>query len=86
MTLGMPAWLGTVSALAEFLGGFCILLGLFSRIFGLLNVVTMIVGIARVTWPDYGASKYPLTIGALALIVVAFGAGPWSLDRRFGLE
>lgn len=86
MTLGMPAWLGTLSALAEFLGGFCILLGLFTRILGLLNVVTMIVGIAKVTWPDYGASKYPLTIAALALVVAAFGAGPWSLDRRLGLE
>ena len=86
MTLGMPAWLGTVSALVEFLGGFCILLGLLTRVFGILNVVTMIVGIARVTWPDYGASKYPLTIGALALLAVAFGAGALSLDRRFGLE
>lgn len=86
MTIGMPAWLGTIAALSEFLGGFCILLGLFTRIFGALNVITMLVGIAKVTWPAYDASKYPLTIAALALIATAYGAGMLSLDRRLGLE
>ncbi len=86
MTIGMPAWLGTIAALSEFLGGFCILLGLFTRIFGALNTIIMLVGIAKVTWPSYDASKYPLVICALALIATAYGAGMLSLDRRLGLE
>ena len=86
MTLGLPAWLGTVSALVEFVGGTCILLGLFTRVFGLLNALNMVVAIAKVTLHSYGASKYPLTIGALSLVAAAFGAGMLSLDRRFGLE
>ncbi|WP_047487853.1 DoxX family protein [Terriglobus sp. TAA 43] len=86
MTLGMPAWLGTVSALSEFLGGFCILLGLLTRLFGALTTITLIVGIAKVTYPAYDASKYPLAVGVLALIATAFGAGMLSLDRRLGLE
>jgi putative oxidoreductase len=86
MTLGMPAWLGTIAALAEFFGGICILLGLLTRIFGGLIFVTMLVGIWKVTWPDYGASKYPLAIAALALIALAFGAGTMSADKRLGLE
>src|SRR6187402_2767715 len=67
LTLGMPAWLGTISALGEFFGG--------------LNTITLLVGIAKVTFHSYGASKYPLTCMALAFIALAFGAGPISLDR-----
>jgi len=86
LTLGMPAWLGTISALGEFVGGLCLLAGLFTRFFGGLNTITLLVGIAKVTFHSYGASKYPLTCMALAFIALAFGAGPISLDRRLGWE
>jgi len=86
MSLGMPAWLGTIAALVELFGGIAILLGLLTRIFASLVTITMIIAIAKVTWPAYDASKYPLAIGALALVVAAFGAGAFSLDRRIGVE
>lgn len=86
LKLGMPAWLGTVAALTEFFGGFLLLLGLFTRIIGGLATVILLVGIVKVTWPHYDASKYPLAVGILALIALAFGSGALSLDRRFGLE
>jgi putative oxidoreductase len=84
--LGMPAWLGTVAALVEFLGGFAILAGLFTRVFGVLLTLTLIVAIAKVTYPAYDASKYPLAIGMLALVAVAFGPGALALDNRLGIE
>jgi putative oxidoreductase len=86
MTLGMPAWLGTLSGLIEFFGGFAMLFGFLTRIFGALLTITLLVAIWKVTWPDYGASKYPLTIGILSLIAMAFGSGALSLDRRMGIE
>ncbi len=86
LTLGMPAWLGTLAALLEFFGSFAILTGLFTRIFGGFLTVILLVGIWKVTWPDYGASKYPLTIATFALVAMAFGPGAASLDRRLGIE
>jgi putative oxidoreductase len=86
LTLGMPAWLGTISALGEFVGGLCLIAGLFTRFFGGLNTIILIVAIAKVTFPSYGASKYPLTCMALAFVAMAFGAGSVSLDQRLGWE
>ncbi len=86
LSLGMPAWLGTIAALVEFFGGFALILGLLTRVTGALVVVILIVGIAKVTWPAYDASKYPMAVGTLALIACAFGPGAFALDRRVGIE
>jgi putative oxidoreductase len=86
LSLGMPAWLGTVSALIEFTSGFALILGLFTRAYGGMLTIILLVGLWKVTWPHYDASKYPLAIASLALIALAFGAGPFSLDRRMGIE
>jgi len=86
VSIGMPAWLGTLAALIEFFGGIALLLGLLTRITGFLMTIILLVGIWKVTFPAYDASKYPLAIAGLALTAMAFGAGALSLDKRLGLE
>jgi putative oxidoreductase len=86
LRLGMPAWLGTISALGEFLGGFCLIAGLFTRFFGGLNTLTLLVAVIKVTLHSYEASKYPLACLALAFVAMTFGAGSISLDDRLGWE
>lgn len=84
--LGMPAWLGTVSALTEFAGGFCLLLGFLTRLFALLVAINMLVAIAKVNiHHGYTGSQYSIALTAIALMLLFFGAGALALDRRIGL-
>jgi putative oxidoreductase len=83
--LGLPAWLGYVSALTEFVGGFCLILGLFTRLFAGLVAINMLVAIFAMTiHRGYGASELPLAMLAIALMLLFSGAGKAALDRRTG--
>ena len=84
--LGMPAWLGTISALTEFLGGIALLLGLFTRFFALLVAINMLVAIAKVNiHHGYDGSAYSIALVAMALVLLSFGGGTLALDRRLGM-
>ena len=84
--LGMPAWLGTVSALTEFLGGVALLLGLLTRFFAFLVAINMAVAVAKVNvHHGYDGSQYSLALIALALALLSFGSGTLAMDRRIGL-
>ena len=85
--LGLPRWLGYVSALTEFVGGALLILGLLTRCVALLIAVNM--GVALVTvnlHHGYGASEYKLALIAMALMLLFFGAGSTAVDRRLGLN
>jgi putative oxidoreductase len=84
-SLGMPAWLGYVSAFTEFLGGLLILAGLFTRAAAFALCVNLVVAIWKVHWHngltgDHGY-EFPLAVAALAFALIFFGAGPISLDH-----
>jgi len=83
--LGLPAWLGYVSAFAEFLGGLMLLVGFFTRVAACVVCFDLIVAIWKVHWHngltgDHGY-EFPLAVATLALALIFFGAGPIALDH-----
>jgi putative oxidoreductase len=85
--LGLPYWLGYVSAFAEVIGGLFLILGLFVRFFALLIAGNMLVAIVMVTrHHGYNGSAYPLALMAMALMLLLTGPGTWALDRKMGLH
>ena len=84
-SLGLPPWLGYVSALAEFLGGLALLAGIFTRPAALFVCVDLAVAIVKVHWHNGLFSpagfEFPLALAAIAFALIFFGAGPISLDH-----
>jgi len=87
-SLGLPAWMGYVSAFGEFLGGIFVLAGFFTRAAALVLCIDLVVAIWRVHWhnglvgsPDKPGIEFPLAAAALAFALIFFGAGAISLDH-----
>jgi putative oxidoreductase len=86
-SLGMPDWMGYLSAGTEFIGGILLITGLLTRFASIAVVIEMLVAIFRVhlkhglTGP--GGYEYPLLICTVAFGLIFFGAGPISLDWLF---
>ena len=84
--LGLPGWLGYVSALTEFVGGAMLVMGLLTRVAALLVAGNMLVALSAVTLHHgYQASEYPVALLAMAVMLVLTGGGAAALDRRIGL-
>jgi len=87
-TLGLPPWLGYVSAFTEFFGGVLLVLGLLTRIAALLTAIDMAVAIIKVTWHGglVGQHNMSLTLAcfALALMLVFTGGGLLAIDNAIG--
>ena len=84
-SLGFPAWLGYVSAFAEFLGGILVLAGFFTRAAAFALLVDLIVAIWKVHWHngltgDHGY-EFPLAAAALAFVLIFFGGGAIAFDH-----
>ncbi len=87
-SLGIPAWLGYVSAFTEFLGGLLILAGLFTRAAAFAICINLVVAIWKVHWhnglmgsmgrPGY---EFPLAVATLAFALIFLGAGPIAMDH-----
>lgn len=78
-----------MGGIIEFFGGIALALGLLTRLAAAGIVVDMSMAIVTVTWAnginatgDKGGYELNLALGALALLLVAFGAGRLSLDAR----
>ena len=83
--LGFPAhglfvW---AAALAEFLGGICLVAGLFTRYAALAIAIVMTVAITRVHLHQglVGGYEFPLVLLAVAVSLMLTGGGPLSLDK-----
>ncbi len=86
-SLGLPPWLGYISALTEFLGGALLILGLFTRFAAFMIAINMTVALVTVNLhKGYTASEYALALIAMAWMLLFYGAGAVALDRRFGLD
>jgi putative oxidoreductase len=73
---------GTIVALVEFVGGIAIVLGIYVGYFGALMAINMIIGtIWKKTKTDkpFTDWSYDLLLLGLALVMVGFGAGRFSL-------
>lgn len=85
-SLGMPYWLGYVSACTEFFGGMFLVVGLLTRFVAFLVAVNMLVALAMVNVRHgYAGSEYSLALFAIAVMLLLAGPGRPSLDRRMGL-
>ena len=84
VTLGIPGWMGYVSAYAEFVGGILLIIGLLTRFAAFAIFINMVVAVVKVTWKNglVGPNGYEfgLTLAALAFTLIFFGAGSISLD------
>jgi putative oxidoreductase len=86
--LGLPAWLGYVSAFTEFFGGLLILVGLFTRVAALGVCLDLFVAIWKVYLhngligsPDRPGYEFALAAFALAFAIIFFGGGPIAIDH-----
>jgi len=87
-SMGLPAWLGYVSAFTEFLGGLLLVIGFFTRPAALAICVNLCVAIWKVHLhngllgsPDRPGYEFPMAAATIAFTLIFFGAGPISLDH-----
>lgn len=89
-SLGMPGWLGYVSAFAEFLGGILLIVGFLTRPAALAICIDMVVAIGKVHWKsglvgaNHGGYEFPLALAAIAFALIFYGGGPIAIDHIFG--
>ena len=86
-SLGVPAWLGYVSAFAEFGGGLLLIVGFATRLAALAILVNMLVAIFKVHLHNglkgAGGYEFPLACAAIAFALIFYGSGPISADWLF---
>lgn len=86
--MGMPYWLGYVAAFTEFFGGALLILGLLIPIAALGVAIDMAVAVIKVHL-HHGLTgpmgfEFPLSLFALALLILASGSGHLAVDSRLG--
>lgn len=84
-SLGLPYWLGYVSAFTEFAGGMLLILGLLTRFAAFMVSINMLVALTIVSrHHGYSGSEYPLGLFVISLMLLFYGAGTLALDRKIG--
>ena len=85
VTLGLPYWLGYVSAYTEFVGGMLLVIGLLTRFAAAMIAINMLVALFTVgIHQGFGIYNYIIALAAIAIMLVVYGAGAVALDRRIG--
>ncbi len=75
----------------ESIGGFCLIIGLFTRFFAAALAIEMLIALIMVHLPKGyaaggGGYEYVLLIGAVYFVTAIRGGGPYSADRMIGKE
>jgi len=84
-SLGIPSWLGYISAFTEFVGGILLILGLLTRLAAALVAINMLVAFFFVgSHQGFGIYNYVLALAALGIMLTFYGAGALALDRKIG--
>jgi putative oxidoreductase len=87
-----PAILFAYAAIfLESVGGVCLIIGLFTRVFAAALAIEMLIALIFVHLPKgYAASgggyEYVLLIGAVCFAIAMRGGGPYSVDAKIGKE
>jgi putative oxidoreductase len=83
-TQSIPVIAGFIAAIAEFAGGFCIILGLFFRPVCLLLAITMtFASVMHIRKGDtLGGASHAIEDGIVFLSFVFIGPGKYSLDEK----
>jgi putative oxidoreductase len=85
VTLGLPYWLGYVSAFTEFVGGTLLVIGLLTRFAAALVAINMLVALFTVgIHQGFGIYNYIIALAAIAIMLMVYGAGAVALDRKIG--
>jgi len=84
--LGFPGYFAYISGLVEFFGGCMLIVGLFTRVAGLLLAIEMAIGIWKVghlAVNPMAVRNYetPLALAVSAFALATFGAGLISFDQ-----
>jgi putative oxidoreductase len=86
--MGLPSWLGYVSAFTELLGGLLIIVGFFTRPAASAVCINLCVAIGKVHLhnglmgsADRPGFEFPLAAATLAFALIFLGAGPISIDH-----
>ena len=86
VSLGLPGWMGYLSAFTEFVGGMLLVVGLLTRLTSVAVCINMIVAVKSQFHNGFlHGYDFPLVCAAVAFAVIFYGAGPVSLDWAFGL-
>jgi putative oxidoreductase len=81
VALGLPQWLGYVSALTEFVGGMLLVIGLLTRFAAAMIAINMLVAFFTVgIHQGFGIYNYILALAAMAIMLVFYGAGIVAVD------
>ncbi len=84
-SLGLPYWLGSVSAFTEFIGGILLIFGLFTRLAATLISFDLLVALFLVgIHQGFNSYSNLLALTAISLMLVFYGAGAAALDRKIG--
>jgi putative oxidoreductase len=85
VSLGIPHWLGYVSAYTEFVGGILLIIGLLTRLTAALVAINLLVAFFYVgIHQGFGIYNYILALIALGIMLTFYGAGALALDRKIG--
>jgi len=86
--MGLPSWLGYVSAFTELIGGLLIFVGFFTRPAAFAVCINLCVAIWKVHLhnglmgaPDRPGFEFPLAAATLAFALIMFGGGPIAVDH-----
>jgi putative oxidoreductase len=84
--MGFPSYFVYIAGVVEFFGGVTLILGLFTRIAGLLLAGEMAVAILKVHLPQGPVTvvtnyEFPLALAVAAFALATVGAGMISLDH-----
>jgi putative oxidoreductase len=82
ISLGLPRWVAPVGAWVELLAAAMLVIGLQARVAATVILVYMLLGVKLHYAQGLGAYDAYLSHAAMAIAVMAFGAGPWSVDNR----
>lgn len=84
-SLGLPYWLGCVSAFTELVGGMLVTVGLLTRFAAAMIAINMLVALFTVgIHQGFGIYNYIAALTAIAIMLVFYGAGILALDRKIG--
>ena len=88
MGVPMPEIAAPFVAFVELIGGILLVLGLFTRLAGILLAIDMVVALVLVhlaagLWVGEGGYEFVAVLGAAALALALTGAGRFSLDGAF---
>jgi len=88
-SIGFPAGMGLFAGIAEFFGGIAVVLGILTPVIAALFVLWTIglvwVSIAKIKKKFAGGYELDLLLFAMSLILLAFGAGIFSVDHLIGI-